>query len=125
MWAARAALFTWRELVRHMVFPNDGTQPGFGQAMARAAKAGVQVAYYGYHVETDSIKIQTIRHIRIPSQLDPLICYLSSSFLEFLQCTSFCNYPMRCQTSLYWTPENRLVLIHHILAGRDAVLSGL
>ena len=41
----------------HMVFPNDDTQPEFGQAMVRAAKAGVQVAYYGCHVEADSIKI--------------------------------------------------------------------
>lgn len=41
----------------HMVFPNDDTQPEFGQALVRAAKAGVQVAYYGCHVEADSIKI--------------------------------------------------------------------
>ena len=41
----------------HMVFPNDDTQPEFGQALARAAKAGVQVVYYGCHVEADSIKI--------------------------------------------------------------------
>ena len=41
----------------HMVFPNDDTQPEFGQAMVRAAKAGVQVAYYGCRVEADSIKI--------------------------------------------------------------------
>ena len=41
----------------HMVFPNDETQPEFGQALARAARAGVQVVYYGCHVEADSIKI--------------------------------------------------------------------
>ena len=41
----------------HMVFPNNDTQPEFGQALARAAKAGVQVACYGGHVEADSIKI--------------------------------------------------------------------
>ena len=41
----------------HMVFPNDDTQPEFGQALVRAAKAGVQVSYYGCHVEADSIKI--------------------------------------------------------------------
>ena len=41
----------------HVVFPNNDTQPEFGQALARAAKAGVQVACYGCHVEADSIKI--------------------------------------------------------------------
>ena len=41
----------------HMVFPNNDTQPEFGQALTYAAKAGVQVAYYGCHVEADSIKI--------------------------------------------------------------------
>lgn len=41
----------------HMVFPNNDTQPEFGQALARAAKAGVQVVCYGCHVEADSIKI--------------------------------------------------------------------
>lgn len=41
----------------HMVFPNDDTQPEFRQALVRAAKAGVQVVYYGCHVEADSIKI--------------------------------------------------------------------
>ena len=40
-----------------MVFPNDDTQPEFGQALVRAAEAGVQVIYYGCHVEADSIKI--------------------------------------------------------------------
>ena len=40
-----------------MVFPNDDTQPEFGQALIRAAKAGVEVACYGCHVEADSIKI--------------------------------------------------------------------
>ena len=41
----------------HMVFPNNDTQPEFGQALTRAAKAGVQVVCYGCHVEADSIKI--------------------------------------------------------------------
>ena len=41
----------------HRVLPNDATQPEFGQALADAVKAGVQVAYYGCHVEADSIKI--------------------------------------------------------------------
>ena len=40
-----------------MVFPNDDTQPEFGQVLVRAAKAGVQVVYYSCHVEADSIKI--------------------------------------------------------------------
>lgn len=41
----------------HMVFPNDETQPDFRRALVSAAKAGVQVAYYGCHVEADSIRI--------------------------------------------------------------------
>lgn len=41
----------------HMVFPNHDTQPEFGKALVRAAKAGVQVVYYSCHVEADSIKI--------------------------------------------------------------------
>ena len=41
----------------HMVFPNDETHPEFGQALVRAAKAGVQVVYYSCHVEADSIRI--------------------------------------------------------------------
>lgn len=41
----------------HVVFPNNDTQPEFGQALARAVKAGVQVACYGCHVEADIIKI--------------------------------------------------------------------
>ena len=41
----------------HTVFPNDETQPEFGQALIRAVKAGVQVACYGCHVEADSIRI--------------------------------------------------------------------
>lgn len=44
----------------HMVFPNDDTQPEFGQALVRAAKAGVQVVYYGCHVEADSIRITSV-----------------------------------------------------------------
>lgn len=41
----------------HLVFPNDATQPEFGKAMRRAAKAGVQIAYWSCHVEADSIKM--------------------------------------------------------------------
>ena len=41
----------------HLVHPNNGTQPEFGQALIRAAKAGVGVVYYSCHVEADSIKI--------------------------------------------------------------------
>ena len=41
----------------HMVFPNDDTQPEFGQALIRAAKAGVQIVCYSCHVEADSIQI--------------------------------------------------------------------
>ena len=41
----------------HMVFPNNETQPEFGEALVRAAKAGVQVVYYDCHVEADSIRI--------------------------------------------------------------------
>ena len=41
----------------HMVFPNDDTQPEFGQALIRAAKAGVQIVCYSCHVEADSIRI--------------------------------------------------------------------
>ena len=44
----------------HMVFPNDDTQPEFRQALVRAAKAGVEVVYYGCHVEADSIKITRV-----------------------------------------------------------------
>ena len=41
----------------HTVFPNDDTQPEFGQALRRAVKAGVQVVCYGCQVEADSIQI--------------------------------------------------------------------
>ena len=41
----------------HMVFPNDDTQPEFGAALIRAAKAGVQIICYSCHVEADSIRI--------------------------------------------------------------------
>ena len=41
----------------HMVFPNNDTQPEFGQAIVRAAKAGVQVVCYSCHVEADSMRI--------------------------------------------------------------------
>ena len=41
----------------HTVLPNDDTHPEFGQALRRAAKAGVQVAFYECQVEADSIKI--------------------------------------------------------------------
>ena len=41
----------------HTVFPNDDTQPEFGQALSSAVKAGVQVICYGCHVEADKIQI--------------------------------------------------------------------
>ena len=44
----------------HTVLPNDDTHPEFGQALRRAAAAGVQVAFYECHVEADSIKITGI-----------------------------------------------------------------
>lgn len=44
----------------HTVFPNDDTQPEFGQALSRAAKAGVQVVCYGCQVESDSIQITDV-----------------------------------------------------------------
>ena len=44
----------------HYVFPNDAAQPEFRQALVQAAKAGVQVVYYGCHVEADSIRITSV-----------------------------------------------------------------
>ena len=44
----------------HLVFPNNKTQPEFGRALVAAAKAGVEVGYYGCHVEADSIKITSV-----------------------------------------------------------------
>ena len=41
----------------HTVFPNDDTQPEFGQALSRAVEVGVQVVCYGCHVEADKIQI--------------------------------------------------------------------
>ena len=41
----------------HRVCPNDDTQPEFGQALAGAVKAGVEVDYYGCQVEADTIRI--------------------------------------------------------------------
>lgn len=41
----------------HMVFPNTESQPEFAQALVQAAKAGVQILYYGCQVEADSIKL--------------------------------------------------------------------
>ena len=41
----------------HTVLPNNDTHPEFGQALIRAAKAGVQVVCYSCHVEADSIRI--------------------------------------------------------------------
>ena len=49
------AIFVRR--INRFVAPNDDTQPEFGQALVRAAKAGVQVVYYCCHVEADSIRI--------------------------------------------------------------------
>ena len=39
------------------VFPNDETQPEFGEALRRAVRAGVKVACYGCRVEADWIMI--------------------------------------------------------------------
>ena len=44
----------------HMVFPNNKTQPEFGQALVKAAKAGVQINYHRCHVEAERIKITGI-----------------------------------------------------------------
>lgn len=44
----------------HLVFPNNKTQPEFGQALVKAAKAGVEVTYHSCHVEADSIKLTGI-----------------------------------------------------------------
>jgi len=41
----------------HLVLPNNKTQPEFGQALAGAAKAGVEIVYHSCHVEADSIKM--------------------------------------------------------------------
>ena len=41
----------------HLVYPNNATQPEFGQALFRAAKAGVEILYYSCHVEADRIMI--------------------------------------------------------------------
>ena len=44
----------------HRVLPNNDTHPRFGQALARAVEAGVEVACYGCHVEADSIMITEV-----------------------------------------------------------------
>lgn len=44
----------------HTVLPNDEIQPEFGQALARAQKAGVQVVYCSCHLEADRIKISEV-----------------------------------------------------------------
>ena len=41
----------------HLVYPNNAIQPEFGQALIRAAKAGVGIISYSCHVEADSIRI--------------------------------------------------------------------
>lgn len=41
----------------HTVLPNDDTQPEFGEALLRAAKAGVKVVCLSCHVEADSITL--------------------------------------------------------------------
>ena len=42
----------------HTVLPNDATQPAFGQALARAREAGVEVQYFGCRVEADRIMME-------------------------------------------------------------------
>lgn len=44
----------------HLVFPNHKTQPEFGHALVRAAKAGVEIVYHSCHVEADRIKMTRI-----------------------------------------------------------------
>ncbi|MBR7057517.1 MAG: DNA/RNA nuclease SfsA, partial [Stomatobaculum sp.] len=39
------------------VLPNDETHPEFGQALHRAAKAGVRIYYFECRAEADSIRI--------------------------------------------------------------------
>ncbi len=61
-----------------MVFPNDETQPEFGQALVRAAKAGVQVVYYPCQVEADRIRItgavnDTDRYRKLPTDTRALL----------------------------------------------------
>lgn len=41
----------------HLVLPNDGTHPQFGEALKTAARAGVNIECYSCHVEADSIEI--------------------------------------------------------------------
>ena len=41
----------------HRVRPNNATQPAFGQALTRAAEAGVDIMHCSCHVEADSISI--------------------------------------------------------------------
>jgi len=41
----------------HQVFPNNRIQPEFGQALYKAAQAGVMILDYSCHVEANSIKI--------------------------------------------------------------------
>ncbi len=44
----------------HMVRPNLQTQPEFGEALIRAAKAGVEIVYHSCHVEADRISMTGI-----------------------------------------------------------------
>ena len=44
----------------HYVFPNNKIQPEFGQALVRAAKAGVEIVYHSCRVEADNIRITGI-----------------------------------------------------------------
>ena len=41
----------------HLVHPNNAAQPEFGQALLRAAAAGVKVLFFECHAEADSIRI--------------------------------------------------------------------
>lgn len=41
----------------HRVYPNNETQPEFGQALEHAVNAGVEVVYYSCHVEADRIML--------------------------------------------------------------------
>ena len=48
----------------HSVRPNNAAQPAFGQALIRAAQAGVDIVSYSCNVEADSIQItdETVDH---------------------------------------------------------------
>lgn len=44
----------------HLIFPNDQTQPEFGQALKEAVKAGVRIVSYSCLVEADRVKLTSV-----------------------------------------------------------------